>query len=118
MGFKGKFEVHDQPQTLMSWNRIQQNVKAEIIIRKQYLSNISNDFGFTLQKDGKYKITVDTGYVEKNAGWVERLSTYYGIEKMKMEAESRGQKVYEDTDEKNRPRLRIKMNGGSAYTNA
>lgn len=118
MGFKNRYEVHDKAQTLNNWRGYAQDVRAEIIIRKRELSPISNDFGFSKQEDGSYKIIVDTGYIKNQPDWTNRLTTYYGVEKMKLECESRGQKYYEDTDEKNRPRLRIKTGSYGSVSSA
>ena len=121
MGFKDRYEVYNIPEVLMNYMGTPTQDKADIIIRKKYIHRLSNDFGFSMQADGTYKVIVDDGYIRDNSDWVNRLSTFYGVEKMKIECKNQGHQYYEDTDEKNRPRLRINTGAfgstSSKYTN-
>jgi hypothetical protein len=59
LGYKSKIEVHDRPLTLIGydgWPRLlgNQEVRAEIVIRRQHLWEAANDIGFARQPDGRY----------------------------------------------------------------
>jgi hypothetical protein len=83
--------------------------KANVILRRRNLSSASNDIGFERTSDGRYRAHISEydesiGYNEQ---WRNKLYTYYGVEKAKMDCKSRGYKYVEDVDEQQRPRLRV-----------
>jgi len=120
LGFEGKVEAYDIAQSLYGYQNDVRKEKAHVIIRKKYVGGSSNDIGFEQQVDGRflahisefdqgtgtYKSRSDAGYGKV---WQDKLSTYYGVEKAKMEFEKKGLKYYEDVDEKQRPRLRVSI---------
>lgn len=73
-------EVHDTPQTLYDYNGEPRPDKAEIIVRRQYVSGMSNDVGFCL-KDGCYQAVISDydrhGGKQLNDEWMKKLTTAY-----------------------------------------
>ena len=81
LGFSA-VEVHSIPQHLYGYVGDVRPQKAEIIVRRQYISMASNDIGFSRQKDGTFKATIseyDQG-IGYNAEWLGRLSQQYAYE--------------------------------------
>jgi Ethanolamine utilization protein EutJ (predicted chaperonin) len=100
-----QIEVHKDKTVLNDWCNNPTKLKGNIVIRNKYVSDISNDVGFELMKDGTYKAHYDEGTFGKQ--FMDELMTYYGVELAKMEAEKQGHKVTETTDEKKRIVLEI-----------
>jgi len=120
---KVKIESHITAQNLYGYHGDMRQDKAQVIIRRNYVGPSSNDIGFIKNAKGNFQAIIseyDRNSLNYNDQWVAKLGTYYGVEKMKMECESKGQKYFEDTDEKNRPRFRMPISGaygagGGAY---
>lgn len=119
VGFKGKIEVHETAQNLYGYQGDLRDVKAHVIIRKRYVGGASNDIGFEKKAEkfvfhisefdqgiGEYNGRTDAKYGKT---WQTKLQTYYGVEKAKIEFEHKGWSYTEDLDEKERPRLRVKI---------
>jgi len=105
---RNQIEVHDVAQNLIGYQGDKRKQKAHVIIRKRYVGSAANDIGFEKMPDGRFKSHIseyDSG--KYNTTWQKKLYTYYGVEVAKAEAETLGYQVLEDTDEKERPRLRI-----------
>ena len=110
LGFKDKIEVHAEAQNLYGYQGDRRSQKANVILRREYVGTASNDIGFEKMPDGKYKAHISE-FDSRRYGetWQNKLFTYYGVEKSKIELEHRGMKYTEDVDEKQRPRIRIKL---------
>jgi hypothetical protein len=109
MGFKNKVEIHDDARNLYGYQNDERKQKANVIIRKKFISSASNDIGFEKQDSGFFTAHISEydksiGYDDK---WTTKLFTYYGVECAKQEAEREGLTYVEDVDEKNRIRLRV-----------
>jgi hypothetical protein len=117
VGFKGKIELHDNPQNLFGYQGDKRKEKAHVIIRKQHVGSSSNDIGFEKIANGKIVSHIsefDQGkgqYASSrgkyNDEWQTKLCTWYGVEKAKMELEKKGLAYFEDLDDKERPRLKV-----------
>jgi len=115
MGFsKDQIEVCDAAREMSDYYGGKK--MANVIIRSRH-SGIPSDIGFEKSKDGVYVAHVDeykySGGTHYNAAWQKKLYTYYGVEKAKMELDKQGHKIgvnyFEDVDEKERPRLRVRL---------
>jgi hypothetical protein len=119
MGFKGQVECHDKAQNLYGYHNDVRKETAHVIIRRKYVGSASNDIGFERTKDGLFVAHISefdqgTGQYSNHVGkygqdWQTKLYTYYGVEKAKCEFEKKGMKYFEDVDEQERPRLRVKI---------
>ena len=119
MGFKGHVESYDHTVTIYGYLGDERPEKAHVVIRKQYVGPSSNDIGFEKKADGKFVAHIseyDMGegeYSHRKApygeAWQKKLYQLYGVEKSKMEFENKGWTYVEDVDEKNRPRLRVRL---------
>lgn len=107
VGFEGKVEVHDVPQNLYGYQGDKREQKAHIILRRKYVGAASNDIGFERKLDGSYIAHIsEFDSSNYNQDWLNKLSTYYGVERAKKEYTNMGLEFVEDLDEKQRPRLR------------
>lgn len=116
LDFEGKVEVHDTATSLYGYQGDKRNQKAHVILRRNFVGSSSNDIGYEKMPDGRFKAHISeyesaTGQYAGGTGkfgaeWQKKLNTYYGVEKAKMAYEKRKIKYVEDTDEKERPRLR------------
>lgn len=119
LGFKDKVEVYEVAQHLYGYQGDKRSQKAHVIIRKRYVGHAANDIGFEKQYDGRFKAHISefdqgTGQYSGQRGkygqeWQNKLNTYYGVELSKMEFENKGWEYVEDTDEQNRPRLKVRL---------
>jgi len=108
LGFEGKVEVHQTPQTLYGYQGDARSQKAHIIIRRQHVGRAANDLGFERQPDGKYRVWVseyDRTYNKYDDAWTGRLKQAYGVEKAKAEAKKKGYRVSEQKLDDGRIRL-------------
>lgn len=72
-------EVHDVAQNLVGYHGDKRAEKANVIVRRQYISSAANDLGFIKKPDGSYSAIVsafDSG--KHNAGWFVNLKKAYG----------------------------------------
>jgi len=89
-------------------------VRAQIVVPRSKAKSHA-DIGFILQHDGTYAIHIDSYDKEKQHGgkfdtnWQRKLCTYYGVEKTKLELDKKKLKYVEDLDEKERPRIRVRL---------
>lgn len=109
LGYQGMVEVYDHAVNLYGYRGDMRSQKANVVLRRKNLSSASNDIGFERMSDGRYRAHISEydesiGYNEQ---WRNKLYTYYGVEKAKMDCKARGYKYVEDVDEKQRPRLRV-----------
>jgi len=119
MGFKGKIEIHEKPENLYGYQNDVRTEKAQVIIRRKHVGSSSNDIGFEQKANGLFVAHISefdqgTGSYASRTGrygkeWQMKLYTWYGVEKAKCEFEKQGMKYYEDVDDQERPRLRVKI---------
>jgi hypothetical protein len=123
MGFKDKIEVYDKAENLYGYQNDIRKDKAHVILRRKYVGSSSNDIGFERNKDGLFVAHISefdqgTGQYAGHEGrygktWQNKLFAFYGVEKAKMEFDKQGYKLgktyFEDVDEQERPRLRVKI---------
>jgi len=108
LGFEGKVEVHQNPQTLYGYQGDARSQKAHIIIRRHHVGRAANDLGFERQADGSYRAWVseyDQKYNKYDDAWLGRLKQAYGIEKVRKEAKKKGYRVSEQKLDDGRIRL-------------
>ena len=108
LGFEGKVEVHQTPQTLYGYKGDMRPQKAHIIIRRQHVGSAANDLGFERQSDGTYRVWVsefDESHNGYNKAWLGKLKQAYGVEKARAEAKKRGFRVSEQKLDDGRVRL-------------
>jgi len=102
-------ERHKDP-TLLNLYGSHRTVNAHIIIRRPNLGHGAyNDLGFVKNSDGSYTAVIADKY---DSAWLQRLTTYYGVEKAKKEFKARGIKYTETTDDKGRVQLKAQVKGG------
>ena len=119
MGFKGQVEYHEKPQALYGYKNDVRPEMAHVILRREYVGASSNDIGFEQKTDGLFVAHISefdqgTGTYSSRTGkygkeWQNKLNAYYGVEKAKVELKKRGLTYYEDVDEQERPRLKVKL---------
>ena len=114
---RNAIEVHrNKTATCQGYNTTSQ---ANVIVRKDYLqknfhqlglgvgtfSTAYGDIGF-VENDGQYKAIVDDKVV--STAWMQKASTYYNIEKTKIELDAK--KIsYQETTEKGLPVILAKI---------
>lgn len=95
-------EIHTQPQPLYGYGGDARPERAEIIIRRQFISEDSNDLGFQLQADGSYSALIsDFDRVQYNHQWLGKLTQRYSQLKLLKVSQAQGltvtcQEVLED----------------------
>jgi hypothetical protein len=120
LGFdQSKIEVYETAKPLIGYQGDSRSQKANVILRRKYVGSSSNDIGFERMSDGRYAAHISefdqgTGTYASHEGkygktWQGKLNAYYGLEKAKMEYDKKGLKYFEDVDDKERPRLRVKI---------
>ncbi len=77
MGFS-VVERHDTPQPLFGYEGDMRPERAEVIIRRQYISEFSNDIGFQKQRDGSYSAIIsDFDRSQYDDHWLGKLAQCY-----------------------------------------
>lgn len=103
-------EVHKDPQNLYGYHNDVRDQKAHVIMRRQIVGSAANDIGFVKNADGKYNAIIsDFDRTFYNQDWLNKLYTYYNVEKSKIELETRGIKYHESLDSKGRIQLCAKF---------
>jgi hypothetical protein len=115
LGFDGKVEVHQTPQTLYGYQGDVRAQKAHIIIRREHVGSYANDIGFERQPDGSYRAWISEFDQTRTSGgtryddkWLGQLKQAYGVEKTRVEAKKRGYRVSEQKLDDGRVRLVIR----------
>ena len=98
LGYKGKIEVHDRPSYPMRVTgrpRLLdgQEVRAEIVIRRQHLWEAANDIGFARQPDGRYVAYISEYDRSVRPTWHTEVVKEYGAAKAAKELRAQGWKV-------------------------
>lgn len=109
---KAQIEVHDKPQSLYGYKNDAREQTAEVIIRREHVGGAANDIGFKKQSDGTYTAII-SDYDRKyyTDSWLNKVGTYYGVERTKMSCLSRGIHFTETIDDKQRPVIRCHVPG-------
>lgn len=103
-------ETHKEPQNLYGYKGDMRTQKAEVIIRRNYVGQASNDIGYAKGPDGNFKAIISEYDSSKhNTEWQNKVSTYYNVEKAKMTYEKRNIKYTENCDDKGRIQLRARL---------
>ena len=98
LGYKDKIEVHDRPVNLIGYdNRPRlldgQEVRAEIVIRRQHLWEAANDIGFARQPDGRYVAYISEYDRSVRPTWHTDVVKEYGAAKAAKELRAQGWNV-------------------------
>ena len=96
--YKGKIEAHDRPVALIGYDgrpRLLdgQEVRAEIVIRRQHLWEAANDIGFARQHDGRYVAYISEYDRSVRPAWHADVVKEYGAAKAAKELRAQGWKV-------------------------
>lgn len=108
LGFAGKVEIHQEPQSLYGYQGDRREQRAHIIIRRQHVGLAANDIGFQRQSDGTYRAWIsdyDKNHNGFNDSWLGRLKQAYGGERARAEARKKGYRVTEQQQDDGRIRL-------------
>jgi hypothetical protein len=108
LGFKGKIEIHKEPQSLYGYHGDVRSQKAHVIIRREHVGWAANDLGFERQANGKYRIWVsefDGNHNGYDNAWMGKLKQAYGVEKARVEAKKKGYRVSEQKLDDGRIRI-------------
>jgi hypothetical protein len=108
---RNQIEAHEDPKHLYGYQGDRREQKANVIIRRNNVGGAANDVGFFRDGDGKYNAIIseyDSGHYNKQ--WLGKLTTFYNVEKSKMELEAKGIEYTETKDDKGRIQLRAKFN--------
>ncbi len=95
LGFK--YEVGRQL-PLYNWTGSKTQHTADLVIPRKYLTSISNDIGFSKQRDGTYKIIISDidQNDEKTKHLAEQLRQRYAYYKVKKELKLDNKEVLEE----------------------
>ena len=86
------------------------NISADIVVSRSKAKSHA-DLGFIRERDGTFSIHIDDYDKKFGAGsaWQRKLLTYYGVERTKIELDKKKLSYVEDLDEKERPRIRVRL---------
>lgn len=89
-----QIEVHNVPQHLFGYLGKQRKEKANIIIRRRYIGDQSNDLGFVKNEDGNY-VAIVSEYDSNRYGktWIGQLTGNYAFHKIRIEQEVYGRRI-------------------------
>jgi len=107
MGFsQDQIEVHDEATNLYGYQGDMRKQKADVIIRKKYVGQASNDLGFKKTKTGEYEAII-SNYDRKryNNKWQGKLEMHYGIEQSKKAFTANGWTYKETTNSQGKLQL-------------
>lgn len=107
MGFtKEQIEVHDKAINLYGYQGDKRNQKANVIIRRKYVGNASNDLGFEQKEDGSYEAIIsDYDKIKYNQKWLDKVSTFHNVENAKTAFATNGWEYTESVDDQGRIQL-------------
>jgi hypothetical protein len=121
MGYTdSQIESYEEAHALYGYQGDVRSQKANVIIRRKYISGSANDVGWEKQKDGKIVSHIsdyDAGIgnyksssATHGATWQTKLETYYNVEKAKMAFDFKHIKYTETVDKDQRIVLRACIN--------
>src|SRR5690349_919323 len=89
-GYK-EVELHQEAQALYGYRGDKRSQTAEIIIRRKYVGQASNDLGFKRQEDGSYKAIIsEYDRSRHNQEWLNCLSQRYAYHVATAKLEEQG----------------------------
>ncbi len=91
-------EVYDAPLNLYGFQGDMREQKAEIIIRRQFVGNASNDIGFRKNTNNCYEAIISNfDRTKHNDVWLGKLSQRYGILSTTQELKKKGFSLKQET---------------------
>jgi hypothetical protein len=73
-------EAHASPMPLYGWKGDRRSESAEVIVRRELISRVSNDIGFRRSADGSFEAIIsefDRDELKYDADWIARLVQHY-----------------------------------------
>jgi hypothetical protein len=84
-------EIHDTPQTLYGYRGDRRAEKAEVIVRRKYVGQASNDIGFRRTDDGSFEAIISAFDRGKHSrAWLERLTQRYAYHVARAKLQEQG----------------------------
>jgi len=106
MGYNN-VETHANATNLYGYQGDMRPQKANVIVRRKYISSSANDIGWQKTEEGTFKAHISEFDSHRhNEDWQKKLATYYNVEKAKMAYDKRKIKCVESTDAQNRPTVK------------
>jgi hypothetical protein len=105
-----EIEVHDQPQALIGYQGDVRPQRAHVIVRRTFISGVSNDIGFVRQEDGTYQAIISE-FDERNGygtAWLQRLTQRYSYHCAVSQLEQQGYTLAEEHVESGTIRLTMR----------
>jgi len=112
---RSAIQIHNKAVDMDGWNGQQR--KANVLVKKQWIHDHQqqcdmkagyaySDMGFIQEADGSYKALVDDHNF--SPAWVQKMSTYYNVEKTKIELDAK-KITYSESTEKGLPVITAKI---------
>ena len=103
-------ELHEKPQTLVGFEGLDREQRAEIIIRRRHLGGASNDLGFSRNSDGRFTAIVsDFDRARFGGAWLMKLTQRYAYHVTREKLTEQGfDLVEEKVDEQETIRLTLR----------
>ena len=109
MGIDPKLvEIHEKPVFLEDYYK-EGNKFANVVIRRKHFTHCYSDMGFLKGKDGMYKAIVDDLGINNDREWMNKLNTYYGVERSKKALRRKRVRFVEEKDEEGRIKIRARV---------
>ena len=95
LGFEGRVERHDTPQTLYGYHGDARPEQADVIIRRAHIGRSSNDIGFARQTDGTWRAIISEydARIGYGTAWQQKVAQLAGVHAATAEARRRGYQV-------------------------
>ena len=89
------FEEHKTATNLYGWHGERRSQLANIIVRRKYISNASNDIGFFKKADGKYELIISEfdRKIEKGKIFLNKFKQTYVTKQAKKYLKRKGYKL-------------------------
>ena len=96
MGFE-QVEVHARPVPLQGFEGTARQNKAEVVIRRQHISSLSNDIGFARDAQGFYRAIIsDFDRNRFGTPWLMKLNQRYACQVAKQQLQAQGFELVEE----------------------
>jgi hypothetical protein len=84
-------ETHDTPQTLYGYRGDKRAEQAEVIVRRKYVGQASNDIGFRRTADGSFEAIISAFDRRKHSrAWLDRLTQRYAYHVARAKLQEQG----------------------------
>lgn len=111
----GEIEVHAAPVPLDGYQGDERPERAEVVIRRQFVGEASNDIGFARQPDGT-SLAIISQYDQRSCGrfgpydqaWLGRLTQAYAAHVLTAQYQRKGWQVHRETREDGTLRLLVR----------